>query len=60
MPSPNTLSLYPFTHLEACNAYSLITTLKSLFVSLASMLLWKIMWEDMEHILRVMLPPSYF
>ena len=60
MPSPNTLSTYTFMHLEPCNSYSLITTPESLFASLASMLLWKIMWEDMEHILTILLHPSYF
>lgn len=60
MPSQNTLSTYTFTHLEACNSYSLITTPGSLFAALASVLLWKIIWEDMEHILTVLLHPSYF
>lgn len=56
----NTLSTYTFMHLEPCNSYSLITTPESLFASLASTLLWKIMWEDMEHILTILLQPSYF
>lgn len=47
-------------HLEACNAYSQITTPESLFASLDSMLLWNITWEDMEHILTDVLHPSYF
>ena len=47
-------------HLEACHSHSLITTPESLFASLTSVLLWKIMWGDMEHILTVLLHPSYF
>lgn len=48
-----------FMHLEACNAYSLITAPSPSSASLASMLLQKIMWEGMGYILALAMYLSY-